>query len=415
MDIQPQQLRSERHTEVGAALQRDSSLIIERWSRRAAEEQPHAARAHHGVLLDHLPAFLQEMGRSLAEPHAEGNGWHRPPAARHGEQRWENGWSLAEVVRDYQILRLVILDYLEEAIDRRLHGHEVMAIGLALDEAIADSVGRYSRHEKEAALRAERDRAAAERQAEEVRNRREADALREEERRKDEFLAVVAHELRNHLAPVVTSAAILGLEGVEAAVVRKARDTMGRQLGLMTRLVGDLIDVARLKQGKVSLQQQLLRLAPVLAQAVETARPQVEARGHALDVTVTDDPPLWVDGDAGRLTQVFVNLLTNAAKYTPPGGHVGLAAAREGEQVVVRVRDDGVGIPRELLGRVFDLFAQATGAEGERGGLGVGLAVVKSLVELHGGTVEAHSEGAGRGAEFVVRLPAARAPQPAEP
>jgi signal transduction histidine kinase/CheY-like chemotaxis protein len=415
MDIQPQQLRAERHHEVGAVLQRDGGVIIERWCRRAAEEQPHAARAHHDVLLDHLPAFLQQMGRSLAEPHGEDSGWHRPPAAEHGEQRWENGWSLAEVVRDYQILRLVILDYLEEALDRNLHGREVMAVGLALDEAIAASVSRYGRHERDAAARAERDRAEAERTEAEQRIRREADALRQAERHKDEFLAVVAHELRNHLAPVVTSAAILGLEGVEAAAARQARETMGRQLGLMTRLVGDLLDAARLKQGKVTLKPEPVQLATVLAQAVETARPQVEERGHALAVAVADDPPLWVDGDAGRLTQVFVNLLTNAAKYTPTGGHLGLAAAHEDDRVVVRVRDDGVGIPRDLLGRVFGLFAQVGEAEGERGGLGVGLSVVKSLIELHGGSVEAQSDGAGRGAEFVVRLPAARPRQPDAP
>ncbi len=390
MDIKPQQLRAERHPEVAAVLRRDAGLIIERWCRRAVEEQPHAARAHHDVLLDDLPAFLQELGRSLAEPYAEPNGWHRTSAARHGEQRWQHGWSLAEVVRDYQVLRVVILDYLEEALDRPPQGREVMAVGLALDEAISASVSRYARHEREAA---------------EQRNRREADALREAERRKDEFLAVVAHELRNHLSPVSTSAAILGMDGVEAAAVRLARETMARQLGLMTRLVGDLLDVARLKQGKVTLRPQPVRLASVLAQAVETARPQVEVRGHALSVSVADEPPLTVDGDAGRLTQVFVNLLTNAAKYTPPGGQLGLSAAREGRLVVVRVRDNGVGIAPEMLGRVFDLFTQAGGAEGERGGLGVGLALVKSLVELHGGTVEAHSEGTGRGAEFVVRLP----------
>ncbi len=410
MNIQSRQLRSESHAEVGDLIRRDAGLIIERWVRRAAEEQPNAARTHHDVLLDHLPALLQQMGRSLAESDAEDNGWHRPPAAEHGEQRWETGWSLAEVVRDYQILRLVILDYLEQTLDRPLRGREVMAIGLILDESIAASVTRYGRHQKEAAREAERERAEKERKEEELRHTREAASLKEAERRKDEFLAVVAHELRNHLAPVVSAAGILGLEGAETPAARQARETIGRQLQQMARLVGDLLDVARLKQGKVAFQRRPVDLASVLAQAVEAARPHIDARGHHLTTSVPSEAPLCVDGDAGRLTQVFVNLLANAAKYTPPGGHVGLTTAREGTQVVIRVKDDGVGIPSDQLGRVFDLFAQVGEAEGERGGLGVGLALVKSLVELHGGAVEAHSGGPGQGSEFVVRLPAAADP-----
>jgi signal transduction histidine kinase/ActR/RegA family two-component response regulator len=407
MDIQPRQLRSESHAEVGDLIRRDAGLIIARWARRATEEQPKAARAHHDVLLDHLPALLQQMGRSLAEPDPDDNGWHRSPATEHGEQRWESGWSLAEVVRDYQILRIVILNYLEETLDRALGGREVMAIGLILDESIGASVSRYGQHQKEAARQAERERAENEKMSDELRHTREATTLKEAERRKDEFLAVVAHELRNHLAPVVSAAGILGLEGSATPTAQQARETISRQLQQMARLVGDLLDVARLKQGKLSLQRKSMDLAEVLTQAVETARPLIDAGSHHLTVSVPSDAPLCVDGDAGRLTQVFVNLLTNAAKYTQNGGNVGLAVTREGGQVVVRVKDDGVGIPPDQLDRVFDLFAQAEGAEGERGGLGVGLALVKSLVELHGGAVVAHSGGSGQGAEFIVRLPVA--------
>jgi signal transduction histidine kinase/ActR/RegA family two-component response regulator len=406
MNIQPTQLRSESHAEIGNLIRRDAGLIIERWARRAAEEQPNAARVHHDALLDHLPAFLQQMGRSLAESDPGDNGWHRLPAAAHGEQRWESGWSLAEVVRDYQVLRLVLLDYLEETLGRPLRGREVMAIGLVLDEGIAASVTRFSRHQKEEASRAERERAEKARKEEALRHAQEAATLKDAERRKDEFLAVVAHELRNHLAPVVSAAGILDLDGGESPAARQAQETIARQLQQMARLVDDLLDVARLKQGKLSLQRRPTDLAAVLAQAVEAARPQLNARGHLLTASAPPDGSLWVDGDAGRLTQVFVNLLTNAAKYTPPGGHVGLTAAREGAHVVVRVTDDGVGIPPDQLGRVFDPFAQVGGPEGERGGLGVGLALVKSLVELHGGATEACSGGPNRGSEFVVRLPA---------
>jgi signal transduction histidine kinase/ActR/RegA family two-component response regulator len=409
MNIQPRQLRSESHAEVGDLIRRDAGLIIERWARRAAEEQPNAARVHHDALLDHLSAFLKQMARSLAEPDPEDSGWHRRPAAEHGEQRWESGWSLAEVVRDYQILRLVILDYLEEALGRPLQGREVMAIGLILDEAITASVTRFGRHQKEEAARVERERAEREKKEQALRHAQEATALREAERRKDEFLAVMAHELRNHLAPVLSATGILGLDGGESPDARQARETITRQLQQMARLVGDLLDVARLKQGKLSLQRRPTDLAAVLTQAVEAARPQLSARNHQLTAPVSPDGSLWVDGDAGRLTQVFVNLLTNAVKYTPPGGQVGLVAAREGAHIVVRVTDNGAGIPPDQLVRVFDLFAQAGGAEGEGGGLGVGLALVKSIVGLHGGAVEAHSAGPGRGSEFVVRLPATSA------
>lgn len=391
MDIKPQQLRSEAHVEVGSLIQRDAGILIERWSRRAVEEQPDAARVHHDVLLDHLPAFLQQMGRSLAEADVDNNGWHCPPAGWHGEQRWESGWSLAEVVRDYQILRLVILGYLEETLGRPPRGREVMAVGLVLDEAIAASVTRYGLHQKESA-------------------RREAEALKRAERRKDEFLAVLSHELRNHLAPVSNATSVLGLGG-GSPDTQGAREIIGRQVQQLTRIVDDLLDVTRLKQGKVSLQRRPVNLSAALEGAVEASRPRIDARRHKLTVSLPPEP-LLVDGDTARLTQIFVNLLINAAKYTPAGGHIHLTAGREGGEVVVRVRDDGAGIPAEYLDQIFNLFVQAGGDEdGDRGGLGIGLSLVKSLVGLHGGNVQAFSEGPGKGSEFVVRLPAVAAEQ----
>jgi PAS domain S-box-containing protein len=257
---------------------------------------------------------------------------------------------------------------------------------------------------------------------------------READRRKDEFLAMLGHELRNPLAPIVTALHMLGRsEGLDDDAAA-ARGTIDRQVRHLTRLVDDLLDVARITRGKVKLQRRTVALTPVLTTAMETARPLVDARHHQLTLHLPEEP-IWVHADPARLTQVFGNLLTNAAKYMEEGGAmsltVELADGREGEapaepnsparqeprppepapQVTIRVRDHGVGIPPAMLPRVFDLFTQVGSAlDRAQGGLGIGLSLVKSLVELHGGQVEAHSAGPGTGSEFVVRLPTIPAP-----
>ncbi|MFO0604321.1 MAG: ATP-binding protein [Polyangiales bacterium] len=225
-------------------------------------------------------------------------------------------------------------------------------------------------------------------------------------RAKDEFLAMLGHELRNPLAPIVTALQLMRAEGTDGG---RGRAVIERQVQHLARLVDDLLDVSRLTAGRVSIDLRLVALDEVVARAVETAGSLLEQRRHRLTVDVP--PGLIVRGDPTRLVQVAVNLLTNAAKYTDPGGHVRVRAAREGASVVLRVADDGIGIGPSLLPRVFDSFAQARQAlDRAPGGLGLGLAIVKSLVSLHGGTVEARSEGEGRGSEFVVRLPVVDAP-----
>ena len=232
--------------------------------------------------------------------------------------------------------------------------------------------------------------------------------LKEADRRKDEFLALLAHELRNPLAPIRSSLHALKLAGMDAAIAGRARDMMERQVGHLVRLVDDLLDVSRIMRGKIELRTEEVELAAVVARAVETARPLVEAARHELKVDLPQEP-VRLDADPVRLAQVFGNLLANAAKYTEPGGRILLAAARRDGDVVVRVRDTGIGIPDDMLTRVFDPFVQTDAARGKsQGGLGLGLALVRSLVELHGGTVLARSEGPGRGSEFVVRLPTTR-------
>ncbi|HSK03861.1 MAG TPA: ATP-binding protein [Kofleriaceae bacterium] len=222
-------------------------------------------------------------------------------------------------------------------------------------------------------------------------------------RAKDEFLAVLGHELRNPLAPMMTGIELLKLRGV---TMTKELLTIERQVRHLARLVDDLLDISRITRGLVELQRERLALDAAIAKGIEIASPLLEQKEHRVSLDVA--PGLHVDGDPVRLAQVFSNLLTNAARYTPRGGNVRVSAHRDGAHAVVRVTDDGIGIAPELLGRIFDLFVQGgrTIARSE-GGLGIGLAVVRSLVQLHGGEVTAHSAGPGQGSELVVRLPLA--------
>jgi PAS domain S-box-containing protein len=231
-------------------------------------------------------------------------------------------------------------------------------------------------------------------------------ALRDSDRRKDEFLATLAHELRNPLAPIRNALQILGMPRVDAATLERARAVLGRQVEHMVRLVDDLLDVSRVVSGKIELRAEPVELAAIVARAIETVQPLIEAQRHQLSISVPSES-LLVHADVVRLSQVIGNLLTNAARYTPAGGHISVSAERQGDMAVVTVRDDGVGIDPSMLTRVFELFVQATNADmPSHGGLGIGLTLVKNLVELHGGTIEAQSDGRGKGAAFVVRLPA---------
>jgi PAS domain S-box-containing protein len=238
-----------------------------------------------------------------------------------------------------------------------------------------------------------------------VENTRLYQTVREADRRKDEFLAMLGHELRNPLAPIRTSLFVLKMPGADAAIARRAREMMERQVEHLVRLVDDLLDVSRIMRGKVELLREPVELATVVARAVETSQPVLDAEGHRLTVALPPEP-LSVDGDPVRLAQVVSNLLNNAAKYTERGGQVWLTVGREGGEAVVRVRDSGIGIAPQLLPRLFDMFFQAERrTKDSQGGLGIGLSLVRRLVQLHGGTVEAHSAGLGKGSEFVVRLP----------
>lgn len=229
--------------------------------------------------------------------------------------------------------------------------------------------------------------------------------LKETDRRKDEFLATLAHELRNPLAPVKNAVQLLRLKGPDEPELRWGRDVIDRQVSHLTRLIDDLLDISRISRDKLELRKARVALTDVVQAAVEMSRPLVEQGSHELTVTLPPDP-IHLNADLVRLAQVFMNLLTNAAKYTERPGRICLIAEREQREVIIRVRDTGVGIPADKLSSVFEMFFQVDRSlERSRGGLGIGLSLVRRLVELHGGNVKAYSAGAGKGSEFTVRLP----------
>jgi signal transduction histidine kinase/CheY-like chemotaxis protein len=237
--------------------------------------------------------------------------------------------------------------------------------------------------------------------------------LREADRRKDEFLAILAHELRNPLAPITNAVQILKAKNPGTPEVSWASQVIERQTRQMTRLVDDLLDVSRISRGKLELRKQRTTLDAVIRAALETSRPFLESHGQRLEVSLPAEP-VELDADGTRLAQSVMNLLNNSAKYTDSDGTIRLTATREGNQAVISVADTGIGIPPEMLDRVFDMFIQIDHTlERSHGGLGVGLALVRTIVEMHGGTVRCRSDGPGRGSEFVIRLPvSARVAEP---
>lgn len=311
----------------------------------------------------------------------------------------------------------------EEVEQRRLAEEEVRRLNAELDRRVRDRTAELT-----AANRKLRKEIAERERAEEERMRLLAQ-LEHEGRRKDEFLAVLAHELRNPLAAISNAHYALSCLVSENRQVERLRSVIGRQTQKLTRLIDDLLDVSRITRGKITLQKEWVPLSRVVHSAVETCTPLLQQREHEFDLLLPEKE-VWVYGDPTRLEQVVGNLLTNAAKYTEPHGRVTLevaavagpggAAKREAVSVEIRVRDSGIGIAPELLPLVFDPFVQAEDARGRaEGGLGIGLALVRDLIRMHGGEVEAFSAGLGRGSQFTVRLPAslsgpgaARSPAP---
>jgi signal transduction histidine kinase len=231
------------------------------------------------------------------------------------------------------------------------------------------------------------------------------ESLKEADRLKDEFLASVAHELRNLLAPVRIAASFLKAKGSSDPTLDQARGVIERQVEQMARLVGDLLDATRITRNRLELRRERTELEAVVQSAIEISRPLIDANQHELTVTLPAEP-IYVDADRSRLAQACANLLNNAAKFTEMGGHIWLTGEQQGNEVFLRIKDTGIGIAAEKLASIFEMFSQVDTARGQsQGGLGIGLTLVRRLIEMHGGMIEARSGGLGTGSEFIVRLP----------
>jgi signal transduction histidine kinase len=380
MSVDPAQLWSERFREIGSLVESHADVLVERWSERALIEQPTADEVFRAELRDSLPEWLRALGRALAKSSQAEAREHRWFAVEHGQQRWQVGWKLTEVVRDYQILRLVIFDFLDTTLPQPLQTRECMALGLGIDEAIEASIAAYVHHRDQ--------------------------SLQATHQRMNEFLSVLSHELRNFLAPLTSALDVQELQSPDVAA-SEMHGIMRRSTEHLTRLVGDLLDVSRAAAGKLTISQEPADLLEIAQRAVEMTRSAIEERGQQLHVDLPAERVITT-GDAFRLTQVFVNLLHNACKYSPPGKSIYLQLRADGKEAVTRVRDEGIGIAPDVLPEIFKLFVQADAGPGRSsGGLGIGLALVSKLVELHGGSVSATSPGVSQGSEFVVRLPIA--------
>ncbi len=314
-----------------------------------------------------------------------------------------NGFELAELMRGNERTRRVPIIFVTAGSDdtqRQFRGYEAGAVDFIQKPVEPDVL----RSKAEVFLELYRQRQQITTQRDELAV--QAEALKEADRRKDTFLATLAHELRNPLAPLRFGLDLLR-RNPNADSAAEVREMMDRQLTYLIRLTDDLLDVSRVSQGKIELRRERTDAADIVRAAVETSRPFIDASEHSLDADIPSQP-IWLDADPTRLSQVVANLLNNAAKYTPKNGRIRVSVGADGGSAVFRVSDNGIGIPPEMRSKVFELFAQVGNhTDRSQGGLGIGLALVKQLVELHGGTVEAQSAGEGSGSVFIVRIPLA--------
>ena len=344
-----------------------------------------------------------------------------------------DGFELAETMRGNERTRRIPIIFLTAGStdrQRRFRGYEAGAVDF-LEKPLEPDILRskadvfFELYRQRQQIAQQRDdlKSRAEENSRLLREtRQQAEALREIDRRKDEFLAILAHELRNPLAPISNSVSILGSDKLSPKVRDEALQMMDRQVKQMVRLVDDLMDVSRITRGKIDLKTDTVDLNEVLQCAVEISRPHIDQFGHKLSVELPQKS-VRLSADFTRLAQVFSNLLNNAAKYSPPGSDIVLTTDVHRDGVDIRVKDTGIGLRPEMLEHIFDMFAQVDDSlERSQGGLGVGLTLVKKLVEMHGGRISVHSEGLGKGSEFMVHLPTipegdetAEAPAPQTP
>jgi len=377
-------------------LRERSPEVLRRWSDRVVRKRD-TASATRAQIVDHIPEFLDTLARDLEKaPSADfGAATGATLVARaHGRQRFAIGFDLATVVCEYGDLRDVLLELLREAHGDLVPFSDVWVLCHHINRAIAEAVTEY------AAVVAKHGAERHEERLQAATQEFEADS-----RRKDEFLAILGHELRNPLAPIVTAVELMALRDPDVHV--EERTVIDRQARHMVRLVDDLLDVSRIARGSINLQQRVIELSAVVRASVEMVRPLLVERHQRIVMNVPASD-LEVYADEIRLSQVVTNLLINAVRYSKPDGEITVTGSRHDETVELEVRDEGAGISAELLPRIFGMFVQGQRAPAELGaGLGLGLTLAKSLTELHGGEISAESEGDGRGSRFVVRLPAA--------
>jgi signal transduction histidine kinase len=316
-----------------------------------------------------------------------------------------NGYELAELMRGNERTRRVPIIFVTAGnadSQRRFRGYEAGAVDFIHKPIEADIL----RSKADVFFELYRQRQQIAIQRDEL--KAHADALEEADRRKDEFLATLAHELRNPLAPLRHGLDILRRRPNSDDAV-EIREVMDRQLGHLVRLIDDLLDVSRVRQGKIELRKEKIQAGDVIRSALESSRPLIDSAGHSLTIDISPEP-IWLDADMTRLAQVVGNLLNNAAKYTPEGGHIDLSLRTDGHDAVIAVSDNGLGIPADMQSEVFELFAQVENhSDRAGGGLGIGLALVKQLVAMHDGSVSAESAGPGQGSVFTIRIPLAAA------
>ena len=396
------------HTTIEVTEQKRAEEAL-RLSQREAQEaalQAEAGRARLSAVLDAAPVGIimadtdgralesnaahdalwcrRELRKSVPLNFADWKGWWADGSERHGRRVEPAEWPLAQALRgEARANELIEIETFDEPFARRVvvcSAAPVRGRDGAVEAAVVTLLDLTER------LQAEK-------------------ALREADRRKDEFLAMLAHELRNPLAPIMVAAELLGRGAHDPERVSHTGAVILRQVRHLTGMVDDLLDVSRVTRGLVVVDRHPVELGPILAQAIEQVTPLIETRRHSFEYAAPGDP-LTVCGDTKRLVQVVANLLNNAAKYTPPGGAVRLATRIVGNSVELTVSDNGIGMSADLIGRAFELFAQAERAvDRAQGGLGIGLAVVRRLVDLHHGSISAHSDGPGQGSRFTVLLP----------
>jgi len=383
---------SELLSEIATRLRAQVNEVLRRWEARVMAEVPAASTVDTKELRDHLHILLEQVVIALS-PDAPPEVIHAlTTSERHGGERaLLESYSLGEVLQEYSILRRTVLEVLEEARPMSLEQRAI--VNDALEQALIGASTQYALIQR----RADHE------QMEEA--RAETAALAEIDENKTQFLAWLGHELRTPLSAMTNALYILDkLELQDERAVRQI-GTATRQAQHMSRLAEDLLDLSRISRGTLEVRPERVDLRSSLRDAAEASKPLLEERGHRFHCVLPDEP-VWIEGDPVRLVQAFSNILNNAARYSPEGGEVRLCLEREGPLAVVRVEDSGIGIDPAMLPHIFDPFLQIdSGSPQAIKGLGIGLALLRRLVEMHGGTATAHSEGLGHGAEFVIRLP----------